>query len=50
MMKEKSLEIDVVDLIRSIDKMIVETVKSEIGKFEKDPEKVATKLQIFMKI
>ena len=45
MMKEKSLEIDV-DLNHSIDKMIVETFKSEIEKFEKDPEKAEKILKI----
>jgi len=45
MMREKSLEIDV-DLNHSIDMMIVETVKSEIKKFEKDPEKAEKILKI----
>ena len=45
MMREKSLEIDV-DLNHSIDKMIVEKVKSEIEIFEKDPEKAEKILKI----
>jgi len=45
MMREKSLEINV-DLNHSIDMMIVETVKSEIENFEKDPEKAEKILKI----
>ena len=45
MMREKSLKIDV-DLIHSIDMMIIETVKSEIETFEKDPENAEKLLKI----